>query len=862
MSSDDAIRDTPPIRVTITTGDVSGEVTGVKIGALVSVYLFGGPGTAPRPERPRQAEPYKALDSYTFEDQDLFFGREGLAQRICAAIRSHRTTALIGKAAIGKTSLIHAGLLPLLSRDGDVAAFAVRDYAAPVAGVRQALQQIPDLSLVPSEEESLPALLASFMRQTNRQVVIFFDQFERLFSAAPAQQDAFARQVVAAQAQDNAGRLHLVFVLRDTYRAAAADLQTRIPGADFLSNVHIVPGLRLDEAHQAITRPLRVEGGVDRAVFEEGLVARWLLPQLDRLDGESDGVIDPAPLQIVCTRLYAQAQAAVAGSGRQALISLALYRQLGQARGILRSYLSDQKAALGVSDDDWLIMRRLMYKMAESESLQFYALADLAAAVARPEAEALRLLKHLQGRRLVEARDDSAFALSANALVAEIRTWFQDELDQERGSAALARALADWDDQRLLTEPRRLRRIQGALSFLKPEPRAFALLLRSAVAYEADPGFWLEALAKDAPTQAAFQKLESGDDADPVVGDVAEALGLREEGVFNTLGEATLRSPIENVRVAAALALSVLGVPAVLAALQPYLSPGHLRQRGPARVLFSRALAALAWMRFISVPWPWPSLAVQPLIALVVLTLRLRANRVKIASVAASAFVGTVLVGFPAALTPIIAASIISPPVRNPTLEFIVLLGVEVAIGGIVGLAYAIADVIASPMRPRAAGALRLLVVIAGFALANAVIVKAQTAGGWLELRPLLIGGVIGSGFALTNEWALRRPPRGPPMRRVGYSAAGLALSTGLGTLLTIVATRLSGLPLITGDAIPWRFAGGVNPIIFLNFPEGVLWVTYVLLNAFIGWIIGSGLAAGLVIGDRLAEQLERARYV
>mgnify|MGYP005839451497 CR=1 FL=1 len=85
-------------------------------------------------------------------------------------------------------------------------------------------------------------------------------------------------------------------------------------------------------------------------------------------------------------------------------------------------------------------------------------------------------------------------------------------------------------------------------------------------------------------------------------------------------------------------------------------------------------------MRFISVRWPWPSLAVQPLIALVVLTLRLRANRVKIASVAASAFVGTVLVGFPAALTPIIAASIISPPVRNPTLEFIVLLGYELTL--------------------------------------------------------------------------------------------------------------------------------------------------------------------------------------
>lgn len=853
MSVDDPVRDAPSLNVTITTGAVSGEVTGVKIGTLVSVYVFGGPGVARRPERPPDADPYKALDSYTFEDQDIFFGREALSRRICAAIRSHPTTALIGKAAIGKTSLIHAGLVPILSRDGDIAAFAVRDYVAPVAGVRQALQRIPGLSLALPEEETLPALLASFLRQTNGQMVIFFDQFERLFSLPPDQQDAFARQVVAAQAQDDAGRLHLVFVLRDSYRPAAADLQTRIPGADFLSQVHRVPGLRLDEAREAITRPLRVENGVDRAVFEEGLVDRWLLPQLDRLDGESDGMIEPAPLQIVCTRLYAQAQAEVAGSGRQALISLALYRQLGQARGILRSTLSEQKTALGVSDDDWLLMRRLLYQMAQSESLQFYALPDLAAAVAQPEAEVLRLLKQLQARRLVEARDEAAFALSTNALVGEIRTWFQDELDQERGSAALARAVADWDDQRLLTEPRRLRRIQGALPLLRPEPRAFALLLRSAVAYEAQPGVWLEAIAKDAPTLTTLQKLESGDEADPLVAELADVLGLQERGTFSTLGEAALRSPIEHVRATAALALSLCGVPVTLAALQPHLSP---RERGA----FRRAIAALAWMRFVGVPWAWPPLVVEPLVALAVLGLRLRANRVKIASVAASALVGTLLVGLPAAATPLLGALTLGFPVRNPALEFILLLGVEIALGGIVGLSYALADVITPPTRPGAALALRSLAIIAGFALANAFIVKAQTAGG-IDPRALLVGGVMGSGFALAHEWAMRTFPAAA-IRRVLLGAAGLALSTGLATFLTILVTRFLGLSLITSDSLSWRFAGGVNPIILLNLPEGLLAVVYVLINAFIGGIIGSGLAGGLVIGDRLAEQLERARYV
>jgi hypothetical protein len=391
--------------------------------------------------------------------------------------------------------------------------------------------------------------------------------------------------------------------------------------------------------------------------------------------------------------------------------------------------------------------------------------------------------------------------------------------------------------------------------------------LRSAVAYEADPKFWLEQAAKDAPTRAAIQKLEGGDDADPVVGDVADVLGLREEGAFDSLGEAAVQSPVENVRIAAALALSMLGVPAVLAALQPHLSAGRSRQR-------LSAITALAWMRFIGVQWTWPPLAVEPLVALAVLYLRLRANRVKIASVAASAFVGTILVGVPASATPLAAAFMLGVPVPVPAKDFIILLGVEVAVGGIVGLAYAIANVIAPPTRPRAPVLLRPVAIMAGFALANAFIVRAQTAGPLLDPRPLFIGAVMGSGFAVANEWALRRFSD-DAVKRIALSAAGLALSTGLATVLTIVISGAMELQ-VTLDpslrftleaSLPWRFAGGLSPSILLergfqDVPAGILQLTYVVINAFIGWIIGSGLAGGLVIGDRLADQLERARYV
>lgn len=841
----------PNITVAQDIQSVSGEVVGVKIGTLVSVYV--NPAAATAPHRPRDANPYKFLDSYTFSDQDIFFGRESLSLELAATIVAHPTSLLLGKAAIGKTSLIHAGILPRLAREGNIAAFSVRDYEAPVAGIYDALRQIPNLSLSLPTDHSFTALASSFLAQTNQQLVIFFDQLERLFSMPLARQDEFAQQVAAANRLNESAasnRLHLVFVLREKFRDTASLLNLRVSDVNLLANVQTVPGLERDDARRAITEPLHTDDGLDRAVIEGGLLEEWVLPQLLRLNETAERRVDPAPLQIVCSRLYANARAAVA-AGKQPQMSVELYKKLGQADGILKSYLSDQKTALAVSDDDWSGIRNVMGRMAGTNSLQFYSVSELARASGRSEANVQRWLEMLTRTSLVEARDDGAYALIGNYMIREIREWFPEQYNQSTANAALARVVSDWDDQHLLTERRRLRRIQEAGALLQPGPKAFALLLRSAVAYEANPNYWLSEITQDAPTQQAIQQLANGALADPVVLEVGEVLiGLQEGGAFRTLGEAVVQSPIENVRIAAALALSTLGVPSVLAVLQPYFSKGPLRQRWA-------ALSDLAWIRFTGVRWTWTPLAVDPLIFLIVLGLSLRANRVKIASVAASALVGTALVGLIAALTTLLIAALGGFRLANLALEFILLLAVAVTNSAVIGLSYGIADVSAPRTHPRALIALRLFAIISGFAVANAFVIGAQT-NVFPDPRSLFIGALVGSGFAIANEIALARFAHGD-LKRILLSAAGLALTSSLATVLTITFSHLFELQLILVESLPWRFAGGVSPQVFASsFRE----ISYVIANAIMGAIIGIGLAMGLIIGDRLADQLERARYV
>ena len=58
--------------------------------------------------------PYRPLTPFTRHDAPLFFGRDAVTQRLVATVTSQPLVALLGESGSGKSSLIHAGLLPQL----------------------------------------------------------------------------------------------------------------------------------------------------------------------------------------------------------------------------------------------------------------------------------------------------------------------------------------------------------------------------------------------------------------------------------------------------------------------------------------------------------------------------------------------------------------------------------------------------------------------------------------------------------------------------------------------------------------------------------------------------------------------------
>ena len=71
-------------------------------------------------------QPYRSLATYEAADADLFVGRERLVAELTARVLDRRLVAVVGASGSGKSSLVRAGLLPLvrsgrLPGDGRVA---------------------------------------------------------------------------------------------------------------------------------------------------------------------------------------------------------------------------------------------------------------------------------------------------------------------------------------------------------------------------------------------------------------------------------------------------------------------------------------------------------------------------------------------------------------------------------------------------------------------------------------------------------------------------------------------------------------------------------------------------------------------
>src|SRR6185436_7311000 len=152
-------------------------------------------------ELAEESRPYLGLFPFRSEDADRFFGREREIDGFINRLRSTALQIVIGPSGAGKTSFVHAGVLPALPAGWS--AVALRPGVSPMASLAAALATA---GIVRADDAALQALVEASPRSvaariaeaaagaTGATIVLVVDQLEELFTlrSPAAERDRFA----------------------------------------------------------------------------------------------------------------------------------------------------------------------------------------------------------------------------------------------------------------------------------------------------------------------------------------------------------------------------------------------------------------------------------------------------------------------------------------------------------------------------------------------------------------------------------------------------------------------------------------------------------------------------------------------
>ncbi len=364
--------------------------------------------------------PYVGLRPFFFEDSLYFFGRDRQINDLLALLRHNRFLGVVGSSGSGKSSLVRAGLLPMLlggfleSERDSWALAQVKPGDTPLVNLAEGLIRAAGLAATPDAIAALVDDIADRhveavtdylgARVANSNILVLVDQFEELFAfrskagdPGPNQaREAARRRSEASAYVDLMLRLaeypglpiYVVLTMRTDF-LGDCDLFYGLPEALNIGR-YLVPRLSRDELREAIECPATLAGAtVAPRLLDQILNA--LGDRMDRLPVVQHALVRTFDEWVRC--------------GRNGPIDLAHYEAVG---GLERALNNDADAAMAGLDarqveamfrrlTDTDINQRRVRSPARISELMAVAGADRAAidAVIKPFADRRRSFLYL-----------------------------------------------------------------------------------------------------------------------------------------------------------------------------------------------------------------------------------------------------------------------------------------------------------------------------------------------------------------------------------------------------------------------------------------------------------------------------------
>ena len=282
---------------------------------------------------------YPGVQPYKTSDAHIFFGRNEDRDKLYNLIQLEKIVVLFGKSGYGKSSLLNAGIIPLLTDSSKqermrfmpievrLGNFAPNTSLAPLETLKIKLHEKINETSGWSFLDNTPerdTLWAAFKRkqtQETQRIVLVFDQFEEFFSYPPEHQEAFRWQLAELLFTDipqalrdkshtlteeqfnrlsNPMNIKIVFSIRADRMSLMDGLKDALP--TILHKRYELKTLSPSQAREAIEKPARIDDktfSTPPFEYTEGAMSRIIY----ELTSEQTRGVEAFQLQIVCEEI-------------------------------------------------------------------------------------------------------------------------------------------------------------------------------------------------------------------------------------------------------------------------------------------------------------------------------------------------------------------------------------------------------------------------------------------------------------------------------------------------------------------------------------------------------------------------------
>jgi WD40 repeat protein len=237
------------------------------------------------------AAPFPGLMPFAETQARFFFGREAETAAFIERLRVESVLPVVGPTGVGKSSFIHAGVIPRLREEGRWLVIDFRPGADPFGALAERVLAVTEPELGEERRESSassralwrelassPPLLALKLRALAHardcRVLLFVDQLEEVVACTDvATRHAFL-EAIGAAADDHEDPLRVVFALRDDFLPVLAETPRARAS---LAHVTVLCPPGAAELETIATRPLAAVGyEFDDATLPQDLTGELL----------------------------------------------------------------------------------------------------------------------------------------------------------------------------------------------------------------------------------------------------------------------------------------------------------------------------------------------------------------------------------------------------------------------------------------------------------------------------------------------------------------------------------------------------------------------------------------------------------